>query len=557
MGEGKKFLMGIGLVLIVSAILFFPDLNAGVPAPAPEPKQLGIDFGPTIKLVGTWVATILLFSIGAAGSIRAMAWAKHSWTTQIVYPENGQLPTLVVDNTGIRDRKAGRTQRALFHLQNAGVSAQQVTVDLAGQMDVNSAEDWTGDNQKLIASMAQRTRMQTGAYGREGVRNKSQAFLAAGGDPNDLFARRGSRAPEMAAPDNSGPVILPKASALDGLKATSETAITVGYNVMPDSPRYAVNDLVQWDVKRRAHARFHGETQSGKTTMTATAIVNMIAAGWSVVIADRRDFKDYRAFEGHAELVATKDPADLLRILQNLTEIHEERDAMVGAAGAGNIDNLGERKPRRIGLVIDEFGTQMLYAKRAGLWDAINDHLFTLTAEAASNGIHLLITDQKPTSDMWDAHVRANIGFVLTGYMPKGSGQSAGHYSAYELGNYEFALGDEAVIKTWPIRENWRHYESAMPVNLGSVLGERITEHRAPQLPKHPDPDPGEDGPTDLQAQAVRWLERKANEIGKHNVRPVMLQRAMEGKADRSYLYKLWRRWADGDPAMIPDSGII
>lgn len=214
-------------------------------------------------------------------------------------------------------------------------------------------------------------------------------------------------------------------------------------------------EIIHWDVKGgHPHARLHGETQSGKTTMAMLLTGQMVSMGWNVLIADRRNFKDWGIFEGRAQLIDTRDPRVLVEVLDILVRMHKDRDDMVSQAEAGNIDNL-PNPPERFGLVIDEFGTQAAIASDAKLLERVNHNLFILAAEAASNGIHILITDQKPMADGWDAKVRANLGMVLVGHMAKGTGISAaGKDVGWMMKKYEFHCSvTDAPVKGWPVAD--------------------------------------------------------------------------------------------------------
>ena len=244
-------------------------------------------------------------------------------------------------------------------------------------------------------------------------------------------------------------------------------------------------DLFFWNQSvNGAHVRIHGESGSGKTQLALGFVAQMIVNGWDVVILDRRKFKNYKCIEGLVQFVDTRPAEMLLTALQQVSDIHEERDIALGAEGAEDIGEL-KKPPARICIVIDEFLAQMRAAKHADLDKEILMLLESLTAETRATGIHFLFIDQKPVGSVWGDVMRANVGAAFMGYMPKGQARTTtGSDMGDQLENHVFYFERSSqFVKGWYCKPLIEARASQLPAMQRAVIDvahtTRELEHKA------------------------------------------------------------------------------
>jgi len=245
--------------------------------------------------------------------------------------------------------------------------------------------------------------------------------------------------PKLPAAPVAPPVALP-----DAMRTNTQRTFAIGQD--RDS-----GEIVRWDVGQYPHARFHGASQgSGKTNAAKTALVGMALQGAHVVILDRRRFKDFADFNGKAELVDTSNPATFVEVMKRLELIYRERDRMLGAHGAANIDELPQR-PVRYVVMLTEFGTLCNVADGEGLLRDAMRPLANIMREAGAAGIHLIFEDQVVEKGKWPRGVAANASGVFTGHLPLNLGAAGGYHHAHQLGKYEFHH-DGQIFRTWDMK---------------------------------------------------------------------------------------------------------
>lgn len=220
--------------------------------------------------------------------------------------------------------------------------------------------------------------------------------------------------------------------------------------------------IVRWDVQQYPHARFHGTSQgSGKTNAAKTALVGMAMQGAHVVVLDRRRFKDFGDFNGKAELIDTSNPGVFVEVMKRLELIYRERDRMLGAHGAANIDELPQLLVRYV-VMITEFGTLCSVADSEGvLLDAMRP-LANIMREAGAAGIHLVFEDQVVEKGKWPRGVAANASGIFTGHLPLNLGAAGGYHHAHQLGKYEFHH-DGHIFRTWDMKAGARRLLASAP----------------------------------------------------------------------------------------------
>lgn len=238
------------------------------------------------------------------------------------------------------------------------------------------------------------------------------------------------------------------------------TAITASPPLAPAVGATATGEIVRWDLRQFPHTRWHGAPQgSGKTNANKTALISLLRNGAHVVILDRRRFKDFGDFGGCAEMIDTSNPAAFVEAMQRLEIIYRERDRILGAHQAANIDALPQRLVRYV-VLITEFGTLCSVAESEGLLRPALGPLTRILREAAATGVHIMIEDQ--ITERWPRGIAASADGVFVGKLPANQGQSAGYYHADKLKPFEFYHAG-AIFRTWHVAPLTRQLLATAP----------------------------------------------------------------------------------------------
>jgi hypothetical protein len=246
--------------------------------------------------------------------------------------------------------------------------------------------------------------------GRGGVANAPTARLLAGAYDRQIKPAtidQPAPAPQLPAPD-----LTPAAALCESRPAS----LVMGQT---DS-----GDLVRWDMRQTPHLRFHGATRgAGKTNAIQTVAAGALVTGAHVVVFDPASLKDWGEFTGRAELVDTTEPQALADGAARLMTIYHNRTRQLAKAGARDVSHMA-RPPRRIVVVLCEFGAQCELARAEGVMGDIETPLLQLTRKAAATGIHLVIEDQ--AVERWPRALSANVAGVAIGRMPLYDAQACG-----------------------------------------------------------------------------------------------------------------------------------
>lgn len=320
--------------------------------------------------------------------------------------------------------------------------------------------------------------------------------------------------------------------------------------------------LVHWDLLAAPHLRVHGRSQgAGKTNLIRALAASALRVGHHVLVLDRRRFKDWSEFAGKAELVDVRDPGRAVAVVQRLAQIYQERDALLGQAGAPNIAQL-DNAPRRILVVMAEFGALCVQADADGVYGALLQPLKLVMREAGATGVHMIFEDQAP--EKWPRAIVANAEPV-TGYLPQNYGGAGGYYEAHKLAPYTFHFGG-AVFKSLDVRgvlpaflATVQTKEPVLEIDESRSVDRSVGAFGRPFGAFGPEVDPsppndrtterpnavegavGDDGPTDLQAMVWAW--RDANPAGSQ----ADLRRYFDDigvEIARGYAHELWHRYS-------------
>lgn len=195
-------------------------------------------------------------------------------------------------------------------------------------------------------------------------------------------------------------------------------------------------ELVLWDMTQTPHLRLHGMTRgSGKTNVAQTLLTGAIANGAHGVVFDPANLKDWGDFAHCAELVDASDPRTLADGAARLMTIYHNRTRQLAKAGVRDVSQMA-RPPKRIIVVIAEFGAQCELARAEGVIADVETPLLQLARKAASTGIHLVLEDQ--VVEKWPRGMAGNAVPVI-GRMPAYAGQACGFQNRGRVTTETFA----------------------------------------------------------------------------------------------------------------------
>jgi hypothetical protein len=249
-------------------------------------------------------------------------------------------------------------------------------------------------------------------------------------------------------------------TAIEAFRGNTNTNLALGQTVE--------GEVVYWDCTETPHVRFHGKSQgSGKTNAIKQVVLGAVRSGASVILLDRRNFKDWGDYRQHVECVDTRDPLRFVDAITQLRDIYQERDRQLGEAGVGTIAQMKRPLPR-IFAVISEFGALCDVAHAEGLLEDVLQPLRLVLREAGATGVHLIFEDQV-VEKTWPRAARAN-STPITGYLPQNSASAGDYYHAHKLRPYEFHY-DGRTFKTWDMKIVAPQMLAAVqPMTRGRVL---------------------------------------------------------------------------------------
>lgn len=411
----------------------------------------------------------------------------------------------------------------------------------------------TGPERQLeYANNVQRTRT-TAARPVPGRPNRTTAMIDAGvfDEMRRERAAKADAAELLLAKRQPDPIVppsrqLPAWTAKDAFKANTDTIFALGLTEQ--------NEIVTWDAESTPHVRVHGKTQgSGKTNLIKEIVAGAVLSGAHVIVLDRRGFKDWSAFQPFVELVDNRVSGAFYGTVKRLQEIYRERDGLLGGAGVGNLASLTDA-PRRIFLVISEFGSACRDALASGELEHVVPILKNIFAESGATGVHLVIEDQAINRN-WPPELRGNAE-PITGYLPQDASKAGGYTKAFELERYQFHYdGDRfktfdmttdapALLFDAPILDE-KDYLIDVLSFVRSVENNKKTVEM-PDFSSAENERTTERTSTDLQRMVWAW--RDANPGGEQaDLRADFKARGIE--ITRSWVHTCWHKW----PGLMED----
>lgn len=370
---------------------------------------------------GSWVLVLLVLAGGVVWFVWKPLDERHESQRRMV---DGQYPLQVVEHQG----------RQVYLDPNKSQFGFLAYDKATGEIVTDAAV--TGPDRQLeYANNVQRTRTQaakrlperpnrTSAMADAGVFDEMRRERAAKADAA-VLRLESQRQPDPIAPPSRQ---LTMWTAKDAFKFNTDTMFALG--LTDDS------EIVSWDVESTPHVRVHGKTQgSGKTNLIKEIVAGAVLSGAHVIVLDRRGFKDWSAFQPFVELVDNRVSGAFYGTVKRIQEIYRGRDELLGGAGVGNLASLADA-PKRIFLIISEFGSACRDALASGELDHVVPLLKNILSEAGATGVHLIFEDQAINRN-WPPELRGNAE-PITGYLPQDASKAGGYTKAFELERYQF-----------------------------------------------------------------------------------------------------------------------
>lgn len=173
------------------------------------------------------------------------------------------------------------------------------------------------------------------------------------------------------------------------------------------------------DVTQMPHLLIAGATKSGKSVCLNTLIVSLLMKyspeELRIIIIDPKkvEFKFYENLP-HLYFGTIVNNGDIALTTATLNWVYEEMSRRYSVFTNYKVRNLdaynkkarenGEKIMPKILLVIDEFASIMLKDKNGA-----NERICALVAEARAAGIHLILATQRPSVDIMDGPIKANL----------------------------------------------------------------------------------------------------------------------------------------------------
>jgi len=325
--------------------------------------------------------------------VRLGNWLAGRPNARLIYDPNANMShaAIVHDNIYIVEPSAGWDRQLAYQQDIERTRRTQAAVPGDGVLGLPW---WAGSGAGAGVANAATGRLLAGAYDRQ---------------PRPVTVTP----PPLPAPELPPP---PALTPGDAVRGGTRDALVMGQT---DG-----GDLVRWDMTRTPHLRLHGMTRgSGKTNVAQTLLAGAIASGAHGVVFDPAGLKDWQDFAGCAELVDAGNPATLADGAARLLTIYHNRTRQLVRAGARDVSQM-TNGPRRIVVVIAEFGAQCELARAEGVISAVETPLLQLARKAAATGIHLVLEDQ--VVERWPRGMAGNAVPVI-GRMPAYAGQACGY----------------------------------------------------------------------------------------------------------------------------------
>ena len=165
------------------------------------------------------------------------------------------------------------------------------------------------------------------------------------------------------------------------------------------------------DIDKLKHVLVAGASGSGKSVFVQGMIVSLLAKHTpddiDIFMVDPKmvEFSFYKPLAQCHVVTETKDAVELLN---NLTEVMDDRYRELSAAGCRDIESYNERyadhKMKRIVLFIDELADLIKTSKKS-----VETAIVRIAQKARACGIHMVIATQYPVASVVTGLIKANM----------------------------------------------------------------------------------------------------------------------------------------------------
>ena len=188
------------------------------------------------------------------------------------------------------------------------------------------------------------------------------------------------------------------------VKVKSELELIIGYD---KHGKLLTADLTQDEP----HLFVAGETGSGKSTAIRAMITNLILyCNADIYLCDLKNGVEFSIFRKCRKVIQfARNMDDLKKMLKSITVEMDRRYVLFGddCPDIREYNKIHKsNKLRRQIFIIDEYATLMADKD-------LQAYLINLSAKARSAGIHLILATQRPSADVMDSRIKANVTSVL------------------------------------------------------------------------------------------------------------------------------------------------
>lgn len=180
-------------------------------------------------------------------------------------------------------------------------------------------------------------------------------------------------------------------------------------------------EKVSVNLRAVPHILIGGSTGSGKSLLLKLLLYQSVKKGASVIIADFKGGVDFSRI-WHEKCVIITEKGELKKALTDIVNELEKRKVILRTSGCTNIDEFNqqaENKLIRLIFACDEAGELL---DKTGLSKddkaevaAIENLLSTIARQGRAFGIHLILSTQRPDSNILSGQIKSNIDYRVCG----------------------------------------------------------------------------------------------------------------------------------------------
>lgn len=187
-----------------------------------------------------------------------------------------------------------------------------------------------------------------------------------------------------------------------------------------------VNDTghVYADISVTPHLLIAGSTNTGKSTLCKSLLLQCIKKGYLMYIADFKGIDFTNSFWSNNSYMIYH-PSEIIGVCEMIGFHIDSRKKLFTETDCNNIEEYIKKtkdKLPRIIFAIDEIAEALdkheLTKEKKELISSIESHLFTLARQGRAYGVHLILATQRPSADIIDGQIKNNIDLRICGKTP-------------------------------------------------------------------------------------------------------------------------------------------